>query len=194
MSITPDLHSPFMEFLVAHNRPGMDGFTNWVFHPGMMFGAAIKWWGEQGRRPGPHEGLDLHRFLVAGGLIKTVDQLTNIPAAFAGQVVKIQPDFLGQSIFMSHAIFAADGRRLITAFGHTVPRDFLSIGASVAAGEVIATVAGFPPKATDLLPHLHLTFAWAPEDVSPARLTWENLGRDSAITLIDPLPVISPPL
>jgi hypothetical protein len=192
MPATPDLHSPFMEFMVAHNRPRLDGFANWGFHPGMLFGAAIKWWGDQGRRPAPHEGLDLYRFADAAGLTKTVDQLTIIPAAFAGQVVKIHRDFLGQSIFMSHAIFVPDGRRLITAFGHTVPREILPIGGPVAAGEIIATISGFPGKATDLLPHLHLTFAWAPEDVSPAQLTWENLGNDPGITLIDPLPAIAP--
>jgi murein DD-endopeptidase MepM/ murein hydrolase activator NlpD len=189
-----DLHSPFMKFLVAHNRPRLDGFAHWLFHPGMLFGAQLKWWGDQGRRPAPHEGLDLYRFADAAGRTQALDQLTQIPAAFAGRVVKILPDFLGQSIFMSHAVFAPDGRQLITAFGHTVPRDFLPIGAAVAAGEIIAAISGFSGKAADLPPHLHLTFAWAPADLSPAQLTWENLGRDAAITLIDPLPVISPPL
>ena len=92
---------------------------------------------------------------------------------------------------MSHAIFASDGRQLISAFGHTVPRDLLKIGRYVAAGEIIAAISGFPGKQTDLLPHLHLTFAWAPMDVSPVQLTWENLGDDPGITLIDPLTVIS---
>ncbi|MGO9577959.1 MAG: hypothetical protein ACLP2P_00960 [Desulfobaccales bacterium] len=194
MSPAPDLQSPFMEYMVAHNRPCMDGFKQWIFHPGMLFQAEVKWWGDQDPRPAPHEGLDLYRFSDAGGGEKTVDQLTKIPAAFAGQVVKIHRDFLGQSIYMSHAIFAPGGRRLISAFGHTVPRDSLTIGGTVAAGEIIATISGFPGKPTDLLPHLHLTFAWAPEDVSPVQLTWENLAHHPGITLIDPLPVISPRL
>ena len=191
MSPSPDLHSTFMEFMVARNRPRMDGFKQWIFHPGMLFQAEGRWWGDQGRRPAPHEGLDLYRFADAAGMTKTVDQHTKIPAAFAGQVVKIHRDFLGQSIYMSHVIFAADGRQLISAFGHTVPRETLTIGGSVAAGEIIAAISGFPGKHTDLLPHLHLTFAWGPVDLSPAQLTWENLGNDPGITLIDPLPVIS---
>ena len=63
-----------------------------------------------------------------------------------------------------------------SAFGHTVPRDSLKTGQQVAAGEIIATISGFPGKPTNLLPHVHLTFAWAPVDVSLDQLTWKNLG------------------
>jgi len=180
-----------MQFLVAHNRPWMDGFKHWVFQPGMLFQAEVTWWGDQGCRPAPHEGVDLGRFEVAGGLTKALDQHTRIPTAFAGQVIKIAPDFLGQSIFMTHAIFSDGGRRLVSAFGHTVPRESLQVGSQVAAGEIIATLAGSSGKTTRLSPHLHLSFAWVPKDVSPAQLTWKNLGQDPGITLIDPLTVIS---
>ncbi len=192
MSPTPDLQSTFMGSLLEHNRDQMTGFKQWVFQPGMRFQALQKWWGDQGRRAAPHEGLDLYSFEAENGRIKTVDQSTRIPAAFAGQIVKIQPDFLGKSIFMSHAGVTPGERRLLSAFGHTVPRQSLSIGDYVAEGEVIGTISGFPGKATDLLPHLHLTFAWVPADVSPDRLTWKNLGNDPGISLIDPLMVILP--
>ena len=86
--------------------------------------------------------------------------------------------------------YAADGRQLLSAFGHTVPRDGLKTGQQVAAGEIIAAVSGFPGKQTNLPPHLHLTFAWVPVDVRPDQLTWKNLGHDPGITLIDPLAVI----
>jgi hypothetical protein len=190
MSPSPDLQSNFMKFLLEHNRPRMAGFKQWVFQPGMEFQALQKWWGDQGPRAAPHEGLDLYSFEDGRGMINTVDQSTQIPAAFAGHIVKIQPDFLGKSIFMSHAGVTAGDRRLLSAFGHTVPRDSLSTGHLVAEGEVIGAISGFPGKKTDLLPHLHLTFAWVPADISPDRLTWENLGNDPEIRLIDPLTVI----
>ena len=190
MSPSPDLHSNFMEFMLEHNRPQMAGFKQWVFQPGMRFQALQKWWGDQGRRAAPHEGLDLYSFEDGSGMIKTVDQSTQIPAAFAGHIVKIQPDFLGKSIFMSHAGVVAGGRRLLSAFGHTVPRNSLSPGHFIAEGEVIAAISGFPGKKTDLLPHVHLTFAWVPADFSPDQLTWKNLGNDPGIRLIDPLTVI----
>ena len=191
MSSSPDLNSKFMEFMVAHNRPRMDGFKRWVFHPGMLFQALEKWWGDQGRRALPHEGLDLYSFEDAVGQVKTVDQHTQIPAAFAGRIVKIDRDFLGKSIFMSHAIITAGGRQLWSAFGHTVVRDGLKTGQTVAAGEIIAAISGFPGRKTNLLPHVHLTFAWVPADFSAEQLTWKNLGNDPGITLIDPLGVIS---
>jgi len=191
MPTLPELQSKFVEFMVEHNRPRMDGFKSWIFHPGMLFQASGKWWGDQGARSKRHEGLDLYSFEDAGGITKTVDQHTQIPAAFAGQVVKIDRDFLGKSIFMRQAIFTAGGRQLLSAFGHTVPRDSLKIGGYVAEGEIIAAISGFPGKKTNLPPHLHLTFAWAPVDLSPDQLTWKNLGNDPKITLIDPLGVIS---
>ena len=192
MSPAPKIQSQFMEFMLEHNRPRMDGFKTWVFHPGMRFQALQKWWGDQGHRVVPHEGLDLYSFEAAGGPVQTVDQQTRIPAAFAGQVVKIERDFLGKSIYISHAIYSGDGRKLLSAVGHTVPREGLKAGQQVAAGEIIAAVAGIPGKPSNLPPHLHLTFAWVPQDVRVDQLTWKNLGHDPGITLIDPLAVISP--
>jgi murein DD-endopeptidase MepM/ murein hydrolase activator NlpD len=191
MSPSPEIHSQFMEFMLAHNRPRMDGFKTWVFHPGMLFQALGKWWGDQGPRAVPHEGLDLYSFEAALGRVKTVDHQTQIPAAFAGQVVKIHRDFLGQSIYISHAMYADDGRQLLSAVGHTVPREGLQTGQPVAAGEIIAAVAGFPGQKSNLPVHLHLTFAWVPKDVRADQLTWKNLGHDPGVRLIDPLPVIS---
>jgi murein DD-endopeptidase MepM/ murein hydrolase activator NlpD len=191
MSPSPELHSQFMEFMLEHNRPRMDGFKSWVFHPGMRFQAWQKWWGDQGLRAVPHEGLDLYSFETADGGVKTVDQQTQIPAAFAGLVVKIDRDFLGKSIYISHAIYADDGRQLLSAVGHTVPKDGLQTGQQVAAGEIIAAVAGFPGKKSNLPPHVHLTFAWVPKDFRLDQLTWKNLGHDPGIRLIDPLAVIS---
>jgi murein DD-endopeptidase MepM/ murein hydrolase activator NlpD len=192
MSPSPEIHSQFMEFMLEHNRPRMDGFKNWVFHPGMLFQSVEKWWGDQGLRSVPHEGLDLYSFEAAGGGVKTVDQQTKIPAAFAGEVVKIDRDFLGQSIFIIQAIYSDDGHQLLSAVGHTVPRDGLKTGHQVAAGEIIAAVAGVPGSKTNLPPHLHLTFAWVPVNFRLDQLTWSNLGHDPGIRLIDPLSVISP--
>jgi hypothetical protein len=192
MSPAPEIHSRFMEFMLEHNRPRMDGFQRWIFHAGMRFQALEKWWGDQGLRAVPHEGLDLYSFETTGGRVKTVDQQTRIPAAFAGQVVKIDRDFLGKSIYIRHAMYTAGGRQLLSAVGHTLPGDGLQTGQQVAAGEIIAAVAGFPGKKTNLPPHVHLTFAWVPAGFSLDQMAWEHLGHDPGIRLIDPLLVISP--
>ncbi|MFA5112152.1 MAG: peptidoglycan DD-metalloendopeptidase family protein [Desulfobaccales bacterium] len=190
MPTSPNPQSRFLEYLVAHNRTRMRDFDQWLFQPGMLFHSLEKWWGGGGPRPGPHEGLDLYSFADARGLVKILDQHIRIPAAFPGVIVKISPDFLGKSIFISHEIFSDPGRKLYSAYGHTAPLDGLTIGQVVAEGEIIAAISAGPGRKTALAPHLHLTFAWAPAGLDPDRLTWENLGRDPGITLIDPRPVL----
>jgi hypothetical protein len=193
MSRANNLQSNFINDLLAANRPGMDGFKEWLLQPGMLFGATGKWWGDHGLRYMRHEGLDLSVFAAVDGMIKKLDQHTRIPAAFAGEVIKIAPDFLGKSIYIRHAIFSAGGRQLISAYGHTVPAESLTAGQKVAAGEIIGRISGFPGKKTSLVPHLHLTFAWVPLDRAMEQLDWQSLGNDPGITLIDPLAVLSPP-
>ena len=117
-----------MEFLLEHNRPRMAGFKQWVFQPGMRFQALQKWWGDRGRRAAAHEGLDLYSFEDGARHDENRGSVHPNPPAFAGHVVKIEPDFLGKSIFMSHAGVTAGGRRLVSAFGHTVPRNSLRTG------------------------------------------------------------------
>ena len=192
MSSSHNLQSWFFHYLVESNRTQMADFQEWLFHPGMLFHAPGKWWGDEGPRYTPHEGLDLYSFLDAKGARHTVNQHTRIPAAFAGVIVKIDPDFLGKSIYLSHEIFSAGGRQLISIYGHTVPRESLQAGEKVAAGEIIGRISGFPDRKTSLAPHLHITFAWAPVPVCLDHLDWRNLANNAEITLVDPLAVISP--
>jgi hypothetical protein len=156
----------------------------------MLFASGEKWWGDQGRRAAPHEGLDLCRFEEVNGRINTLDPHTKIPAAFAGEIVKIAPDFLGRSIYIAHGIFDGCGRQLYSAYGHTAPRPALTIGLKVAAGETIAEISGFPGKKLDILPHVHITFAWIPMPAADHDLNWDSLGTNTGITLIDPLSVL----
>ena len=84
------------------NRPRLDGFKQWLFQPGMLFLARQQWWGRERPRPTLHEGLDLCWYEDMEGRRRALDQTTVIPAPFAGTVVKISRDFLGQSIFLAH--------------------------------------------------------------------------------------------
>ncbi|MCK9375180.1 MAG: M23 family metallopeptidase [Syntrophobacterales bacterium] len=180
-----------MAYLVAHNHTRLGDFKEWLFQPGMLFQSLEKWWGGGGLRPGHHEGLDLYSFADVRGRIKILDQHIRIPAAFSGRIVKIDPDFLGKSIFIKHEIFSGSGRQLYSAYGHTAPLEALTVGQTVVEGEIIAIISGGPGRKTAIAPHLHITFAWMPASLDPDRLTWENLGHDPAITLIDPLSVLS---
>jgi murein DD-endopeptidase MepM/ murein hydrolase activator NlpD len=186
--------SRFGEDLLAANQGQLAGFRRWVLKPGMLFGAGEQWWGERRRRPTPHEGLDLCCFEDATGRRQRLDSDTRIPATFAGRIIRITPDFLGKSVYLSHEIFSAAGLKLHTIYGHLQPRPALKVGREVAAGEIIGTIAAGPdrPKAPSA-PHLHITLAWLPVPLAPERLDWPNLGRDPAITLIDPRPLLSLP-
>ena len=190
MSKLLDPKSTFLRSLVANNRPDLYNFKRWIFHPGMLFNSLEKWWGNQGIRSVPHEGLDLCSFEEENSSIKTLGPHTKIPAAFAGRIVKIDQDFLGKSIYISHEIFDDRGRQLYSAYGHTDPRDALNIGSQVAEGETIAVVSQGSGKKTTIVPHLHITFAWIPVPIATHDLTWDNLGKNLSITLIDPLSVL----
>lgn len=186
----PPLLSSFMRFLREHNRPHLEGFRNWVFRPGMLFQSRQTWWGGKKARPSPHEGLDLCTYEDVHGALRRLEAHSRIPAAFAGTVVKIARDFLGQSIFLAHDLWSPDGRQLVSASGHTAPAASLRPGTAVAAGDIIATLADGSAPNNPTPAHLHITFAWVPTPLDTRRLSWHSLGQDGSITLIDPLPVL----
>lgn len=190
MMTAPPLSTSFMRCLLEQNRQHLGGFRKWLFQTGMLFHSRETWWGLKKTRPGPHEGLDLCSFADVHGQERRLPEHTRIPAALAGTVVNIHRDFLGRSIFMVHEVFADDGRQLLSAYGHTQPLDAVAPGKRVAAGEIIATLAGGSGKKGAVPVHLHITFAWAPAPLNPRQLTWPNLGQDPAITLLDPRPIL----
>ena len=132
MATSPgQLTGRFFYLLLAVNRPRLDGFKHWLFHPGMLFQSRQQWWGDEKPRSNPHEGLDLCWFKDVGGNRQSLDHTTVIPIPFPGTIVKISRDFLGQSIFVAHDILPEPDRRLYTALGHTSPRPGLAVGQKV---------------------------------------------------------------
>lgn len=189
----PKLTSRFQEHVQDRNRPYLDNFTAWRLQPGMRFRSPEQWWGKGKPRPTPHEGLDLYAFGDAAGRVHYLDETLAIPATWEGEVIKVAPDFLGQSIFLAHEVRRGDGRRLLTAYGHTAPVAGLAVGQRVAAGEVIAHLAGPRGRQGAVPPHLHITLAWMAPDLPEARLAWPTLGADPGLELLDPLLVLGLP-
>ena len=56
-------------------------------------------------------------------------------------------------------------------------------------GEIIATVSAPANRKTAVPPHLHITLALIPDSIPATQLTWDNLGVEPTITLLDPLDV-----
>jgi len=185
--------SRFFDFLLEINQPHMNNFEKWVFHPGMLFNSLDKWWGNKKKRETAHEGIDLCCFKESNGQVSNLHKEIKIPATFSGKIVKTEKDFLGTSIYLSHNIFSPDQRQLYTVYGHTVPLNSLKGRQKVAEGEPIAAVSESIREGMDILPHLHISFAWVPVSLDSGLLSWRNLAQNPEITLIDPLSVLSPP-
>lgn len=179
----------FFAYFLAANRTRLIGFGHWLFHPGMLFRALQQWWGRQKPRPTPHEGLDVCWYRDRDGGQRSLPAATVIPAPFAGRVVKISADFLGQSIFLIHPGLGTAGRDVLTALGHTSPLAGVAVGTVVSEGDGIATLADHVGRRTSVPPHLHITIALLPESYSEADLSWEKLSANPKFLLWDPLMV-----
>jgi hypothetical protein len=187
MSPADNLKSRFFEYLLANNQPYMAGFKKWVFLPGMLFNSSTQWWGDKKPRATLHEGLDLCWFENSTGEVRALNGHIKIPAALAGNIRKIDNDYLGQSIFISHEMFAERQGQLYTIYGHTNPGAAIAAPGWVAEGEIIGVIADLPGRKTTLPPHLHITVAWVPAFFPLEQLTWQNISSDRRITLLDPL-------
>lgn len=180
----------FTHFFIQKNGINNHGFKEWAFYPGMLFHSQDKWWGNQGQRARPHEGLDLCFYRDRDNKIFHIGQKSKIPAIFDGIVVRIIDDFLGQSIFVEHRLHGFDTDRLYTIYGHTIPDADLSKGTAVKQGDIIATIAGSNKSNTNVRPHLHISLGWSSEMISYDQLDWEAISNKGALTLLDPLEIM----
>ncbi len=178
----------FFDYLRSLNQEQLGDFAYWLFAPGMLFRAGQQWWGRGGPRPQPHEGVDICWFRRHQGERGALLTSTLIPAPFAGQIVNITPDFLGQSIWLSHPDLLPAGPTLLTALGHTNPLPHLQVGQRVAAGRPLAHLAA-PAGRSTVPPHLHLSVAILPPTIAPQDLSWQLLGQNPTCQLLDPLRV-----
>jgi hypothetical protein len=180
----------FTEFLVRENVLDEYGFEEWIFCPGMLFNAKDKWWGDQGKRDKPHEGLDLCLYRDQQDRILRLDEKTKIPVLYDGMVIRIFDDFIGKSVMMEHSLPDSDTQRFYTIYGHTNPHRGLHAGRIVKGGDIIATLAQPSKSKNDLLPHLHISLGWTAEVISYDKLDWETIGTPNTLKLLDPLHVM----
>lgn len=179
----------FTEYFTREN--GLEGrFKQWLFHPGMLYGAAEKWWGDGSLRPVPHEGLDFCLYEDYGGEPVFLPGEARIPVMYGGRIIKVFDDFLGTSIAVEHSVIDG-GRTLLSIYGHTRPVGDLSVGREVKEGEVIAVVAVPPRRRTPVRPHLHISLLRGGA-VLPDQLDWTRI-RTSTPGMVNPLDVLDGP-
>jgi murein DD-endopeptidase MepM/ murein hydrolase activator NlpD len=183
----------FSRQLIQDNRLVEAGFDRWALYPGMLFRSPDKWWGDWGRRPRPHEGVDLCLYTNESGDLFELDESARIPVILDGTVMKLEKDYLGHSVYVEHGIHDGHGRRLWTMYGHTRPADHVRPGEGVRQGEIIATLTKKKEKTTGPRPHLHLTMAWVSQERGRRELNWETLHDPEIAILFDPLQPINAP-
>jgi murein DD-endopeptidase MepM/ murein hydrolase activator NlpD len=175
------------QLLVEVNGLRQNNFGQWLFHPGMLFDAPQKWWGDLGARDFPHEGIDFCLYRNSAGQAIHLDQRSMIPAMADGVVRSIFKDFLGRAIVVEHPqLPLGNGQALHSVYAHTTPRPGLGAGSMVRRREAIATIAGTGHLKSGIRPHLHFTVA-RPRHPLPYDSFYWNIMRDpEQVTLLDP--------
>ena len=149
------------------------GFDSWIFHPGMLFGDRIEWWGDRNRRRTEHEGLDFVEGRRADGQICSVAEGMRIRAMAPGEVVSILQDFLRQTVVIRHtAVTNETGSVFHTLYSHIQPETGL-LGKGISKGQVLGQLGkdasyGAPP-------HFHLAAAWIPQSIKVDELTLDHI-------------------
>ncbi len=180
----------FREKLISANNALKQDFREWLFLPGMLYGAGEKWWGQGGEREARHEGLDICFYRTTNTDIKQIKAGTKIPVIYAGTVATVIDDFLGKSIFVQHEQFHRDGAMLYTAYGHTLPGIKIKPGKKIKGGDIIGTAADTRKKGGSVPCHIHVSTAWIPESQTVMELNWEVV---KSVQLLDPLALLELP-
>jgi len=175
----------FIHQIVAVNQLGAIGIDRLIFYPGMLFSSMDKWWGAAGKRHSSHEGIDLCFFKTASGCYCRMDDTMAIPMAGDGRVVHMMADFLGQTVVTKQP--DDSGRAFLTLYAHILPEKGLRVGDRLSKGEVFARIAPINNPKISLLPHLHISMAWADQLPDYAQWSWKRLNQWGPECFIDPL-------
>jgi len=179
--------SNFTAALIALNGLiGSDGFAAWHFKKGMRFNECEKWWQADSNRTHAHEGVDFCFFKTCSGSIQTFSLETLIPPLYAGQVIRVFNDFIGQSVLIRHHSLSRDKYQLYGLYGHLNPFPGIIPGKEVNQGQQIATIADTAIKKRAMRPHLHISTVYLPHNYPAESFCWEK-GNDPSVTFCDPL-------
>jgi len=177
----------FAAHLICGNRLDSLVFEEFVFYPGMLFATKNKWWGKPGRRHASHEGIDLCFFRTKDCGFGRLDDSIRIPMAEDSRIVRIMDDFLGQTVVVACEPPDAGGRLFYTLYAHIRPHKGLAEGDRVARGEMFAKIAPVAEKGPPLLPHLHVSMAWADQLPDCREWQWKLLNQYGSSCFLDPL-------
>jgi murein DD-endopeptidase MepM/ murein hydrolase activator NlpD len=170
---------PYSKWL---NNPMIPDFSRWHFEEGMRYGDEKSWWKNSVPRKEPHNGIDLYRYTSTNGCDRSITAGTPIAAFYGGEIAKIAKDKICYSVFVRHTIFTR-GLQFYTIFGHIKVNEGLKEKDIIKAGTVLGEVANVP-QGSHAFPHLHLSMAWIPKNMSPSLINWKYLDKR---LFIDPI-------
>ena len=154
----------------------------------MLFQNRRKWWGSDGERDAPHEGLDFLLYKDGQGRVRRLGQTTRIPSLYEGTVTAIINDFLGKSIIVAHS---PDRKGvLVSIYGHTFPGVDIRPGKTLESDSVLGVLADTSGSKASVWPHLHLSLGWVSNLEAIRNLNWGNMHDPDLIELVDPLSVL----
>ena len=108
-----------------------------------------------------------------------------------GKIIKVDDDYIGKSVYVSHKIYGSHKRQLYTVYSHTRPYSSVVAGSRVSVGDIIATIEDAGKKKAKMLSHIHLSMAWIPRPFACENLNWQAMNDPRMVTLCNPLEVIS---
>ena len=148
----------------------------WLFSDGMGFADEAVWWSSAwGKRPVPHEGLDLVQFTLGAG-VQGVFSGFLIVAPVSGVVVDICDDFLAETVWLN-----PDGQpQHLVLLSHIEP--WVVPGQRLVCGDPVGVVC-FPVNNVPL--HLHLSLLEGQWQRMKA-LTWDEVHGQSHARFVYP--------
>lgn len=181
----------FIHNLIHLNRLDRFDFKRWLFYPGMLFCSSRSWWREGLPRPFAHEGIDLCFFEAKNGARYRFDDAIRVPMAETCRVVAVIDDFIGKTLVCEPSRNPPQASRPVyILYAHVAPKQGLSPGETVPAGESLARIAPADPEKTPLPPHLHVSVVF--RDALPVldTLGWPYLNRLDRGAFLDPAGMI----
>jgi murein DD-endopeptidase MepM/ murein hydrolase activator NlpD len=192
-SVVSLVKNRFTELLREANTIGPGDLNCWAFCPGMRFGSTEKWWGDHGQRDFPHEGIDLCLYEDSNGQLLRLDAKTRIPVISDGVIRAIFKDYLGQAVIVEHEDAESRSGKYLSVYAHTRPIDGLRLGATVRAGDIIASIADTRHSRAKILPHLHLSIGRPSPDLAYENFVWNIMRDPGRVTLLNPMDAIDGP-
>ncbi len=175
----------YLAALASVNRLGTD--VSWLFYPGMLPDSPFKWWGDFGRRPASHEGIDICFYRIRNGPVRSLPAGALVPAWSTGTVINVCEDFLGKSLVVAPEPAPSTETRVLEVYSHLSVPDEFSPGTCVKTGQIIARTADTHARGSVLCPHLHLSCLEVPAHIPAHRLDWSLFPRRDTVNVLHPV-------